>query len=95
MQLNAELNRSFHFGPAVPAEPDAPKPKPGEKVPPPERRYSLNAGVEVDNVLNHVNPAQPVGTLGSPLFGTSNALAQNFSNSSANRTINFQTMFRF
>ena len=95
VQLNAELNRSFHFGPAVPAEPDAPKPKPGEKVPPPERRYSLNAGVEVDNVLNHVNPAQPVGTLGSPLFGTSNALAQNFSNSSANRTINFQTMFRF
>ncbi len=93
--LNAELNRSFHFGPEEKRDADAPKPKPGEKVPPPERRYSINAGVEVDNVLNHVNPAQPVGTLGSPLFGLSNALSQAATDGSANRTINFQTMFRF
>ena len=98
VQLNMNLNKSFHFGPAVKPPPDAPAPpapKPGAKPEPVERRYTLNGGVEVDNVLNHVNPAPPVGTLGSPLFGKSNALASNYSNSSANRTINLQLEFRF
>ena len=94
--LNLDLNKSFHFGPAVKPEGDAPPPpKPGEKPVPVERRYTFGAGAEVENLLNHVNPASPVATLGSPIFGQSNALAQSFSNGSANRTINFQTYFRF
>jgi hypothetical protein len=96
VRLDMDLNKEFHFGPAVKQEGDAPlPPKPGDKPVPVERRYTLAAGAEVDNVLNHVNSAQPVATLGSPLFGHSNALAQSFSNASANRTINFQTYFRF
>ena len=96
VQLNMELNKEFHFGPAVKQEGEPPpKPKPGDKPIPVEKRYSMGGGLEVGNVFNHVNPAAPVGTLGSPLFGQSNALAQSFSNASANRTINFQTYFRF
>ena len=96
VRLDMNLNKDFHFGPPVKQEGDAPPPpKPGEKPEPVERRYTLGVGAEVDNLFNHVNSAQPVATLGSPLFGHSNALAQNFSNASANRTINFQTYFRF
>ena len=95
--LNLNLGKSFHFGPTVKPDPDAPKPKPGTKAPPPDRRYTLSAGLEADNVLNHVNAASPVGTLGSPLFGLSNALASDSDNpnNSANRTINLQIDLRF
>ena len=96
VRLDMTLNKDFHFGPQVKPEGDAPPPpKPGDKPVPVERRFMMGFGAEVDNILNHVNPAQPVATLGSPLFGKSNALAQNFSNTSANRTINFQTYLRF
>jgi hypothetical protein len=94
--LNMELAKSFQFGPEVKAEGDAPPaPKPGTKPPPPDHRYKMEAGAEIDNLLNHVNPAPPVGTLGSPLFGQSNALSQSFSNNSANRTINLYLTMQF
>jgi hypothetical protein len=48
------------------------------------------------NVFNTVNLAQPVGVLGSPLFGKSNALAGGFFSSPAsNRSINLQVSFNF
>src|SRR6185437_6715384 len=48
-----------------------------------ERKYTWNIGVSAQNVLNHPNLAQPVGVLGSPLFGQSTALANNWGNGSA------------
>jgi hypothetical protein len=99
LRLDTNLGKSFHFGPTVKPPAGAPPPPPppaGSKAEPPERRYTLSAGVEIDNLLNHVNPAPPIGTLGSPLFGQSNALNSFFSNGgSANRTLNFQVDFRF
>ena len=95
--LSTFWEKNFHFGPVVKPPADAPKPvvKAGHKAPPPERKYTLTGAVEVDNILNHVNPASPVGTLGSPLFGQSNALNGSFSQGSANRQILFILGFRF
>ncbi len=96
--FNAYLGRSFNFGPENKPPKDAPPPPPpkaGTKPPPIERRYTLQFGVEADNLFNHTNPAPPVGVLGSALFGRSNALNTFFSEGSANRTINLQMNFRF
>jgi hypothetical protein len=59
-------------------------------------RYSLTFSVNARNVFNNVNLAPPIGVLGSPLFGRSNALVGGFfSSSAANRRIDFQVMFNF
>ena len=55
----------------------------------------LNLGISADNVLNHVNLGAPVGVLSSPLFGVSNTLSTIFGDTASNRSINFQTFFRF
>ncbi len=97
LQLNTDLEKNFAFGPTLKPPPDQPAPvlKPGEKAPKPDKKYSLTTALEVDNILNHVNAAAPVGTLGSPLFGRSNAINQNFSQGSANRQVYFIAAFRF
>ena len=60
------------------------------------RRYSLNFTAMARNVLNNVNLAQPVGVLGSPLFGKSNALSGGFFSSAAsNRSIDLQVSLNF
>jgi len=62
------------------------------------RRYSLTFSVSARNLLNHVNLAPPVGTLTSPLFGLSNALAGGMGpggSASANRRIEFQVRLSF
>lgn len=60
------------------------------------RRYNLTFSVNARNVLNKVNAATPIGTLTSPLFGQSNALAGGpFSSAAANRKIELQAMFSF
>ena len=60
------------------------------------RKYSLTLGVMARNVFNNVNPAAPIGNLGSPIFGKSNALAGGpFGNSSYNRRIDLQASFSF
>ena len=95
---NLYFGKSLNFGPPVKqpeGAPPPPAPKAGEKPKPVERRYTLELAVEAINLLNHVNPAPPVGTLGSPLFGRSNALNSYFSQGSANRTLNLQLFFRF
>jgi hypothetical protein len=59
-------------------------------------RYSLTFSVNARNVFNNVNLATPIGVLGSPLFGRSNALVGGFfSSSAANRRIDLQVMFNF
>jgi Carboxypeptidase regulatory-like domain len=60
------------------------------------RKYALAFTAQARNVLNHVNLAPPVGTLLSPLFGTSTRLAGGpWSNSSANRSVELQLSFNF
>ena len=60
------------------------------------RRYSLTFSVNARNVLNKVNAATPNGTLTSPNFGQSTALAGGpFSSMAANRKIELQAMFSF
>ena len=93
--LNFFVGRSIHFGPEVKPPTDAPPPPPGTKTVPPQRRYSLSLDAEADNLLNHNNPAPPVGILGSSLFGRSNALNTYFQQGSANRVINFGLSLSF
>jgi hypothetical protein len=60
------------------------------------RRYSLTFSVNARNILNRVNAATPIGTLSSPNFGQSVALAGGpFSSAAANRKIELQAMFSF
>ena len=107
--FNMRLMRRFNFGPKLPDEPapqaSAPAANAAKTPPKPpakpvkkeiERRYTLGIGVSSENILNHRNLAQPVGVLGSPLFGQSTALQTAWGNGgSANRTINLETWFRF
>ncbi len=61
-------------------------------------RYSLTFSIAARNLLNNVNLAPPVGTLTSPLFGKSNALAGGggpFSGATTNRRIDMQLRFTF
>jgi hypothetical protein len=65
----------------------------GEATP---HRYNLTFSVNARNIFNYVNLAPPVGIVGSPLFGQSNALAGGpFSSNSASRLIYLQTSFSF
>ena len=104
--FNLRLVRRFNFGPILPDEPAPQAPAPAAKTRPKtpakpakkeiERKYTLGIALSSENVLNHPNFAQPVGVLGSPLFGQSTALQSAWGNGgSANRTINLETWFRF
>ncbi len=60
------------------------------------KKYNLTFSTSARNILNNVNPGQPIGTLTSPLFGESNQLAGGFfSTATANRRIDFQLRFSF
>jgi Carboxypeptidase regulatory-like domain/TonB dependent receptor len=60
------------------------------------KRYNLTFSVSGRNILNRVNLAPPVGTLDSPLFGQSNALAGGpYSFGSATRRVDLQAAFSF
>ena len=60
------------------------------------RRYALTFSVIGRNIFNNVNFAAPVGNLGSPVFGESNALAKPpFGNPSYNRRLDLQLTFTF
>ena len=69
-----------------------------------DRRYSLTFTVNARNIFNNVNLATPNGTLGSPLFAQSNALAGfgfgpngagSVSTSAYNRRIDVEASFSF
>jgi hypothetical protein len=60
------------------------------------QRYSLTFSVNARNLFNVVNESTPAGSLGSPNFDRSNALAGGaFGNGSAVRTIQLQAQFNF
>ena len=89
--MNLTVRRIFNFGPPRTPAPGTPAASPQE---PKSHRYYLELSADANNLLNHVNLSTPVGTLGSPLFGHSTALANGFSNT-ANRIVVVQTFFRF
>ena len=107
------VSRSWHFGmPRAEAVKSANEAKvaPGKPKPKPELPYNLSFGVEIDNVLNHTEPAQPVGVLPTPqatqaltqaaltssIFGKSIAQNGNFQfNGAANRTIHLSMRLQF
>jgi len=61
-----------------------------------DRRYSLTLTASVRNIFNKINLATPNGTLGSPLFAESNALAGGpFGSPAASRRIDLQASFNF
>jgi hypothetical protein len=61
-----------------------------------DRRYNLTLGVNVRNVFNEVNTANPSGVLGSRFFDVPNALQGGpFSGGSANRRLDLQATFSF
>lgn len=61
-----------------------------------DRRYNLTFGVNVRNVFNKVNAANPSGILGSSFFGVPNSLQTGpFSTGSAVRRIDLQATFSF
>ena len=60
------------------------------------RAYNLTLSIMARNLLNSVNPGPPVGSLSSPFFGQSIAIAGGpFSSSVANRRVDLQVMFSF
>jgi hypothetical protein len=59
-------------------------------------RYNLSFSVQALNLFNDINLAPPTGTLGTPNFGKSNAMAgQIYSSGSASRRIFLQAIFTF
>ena len=61
-----------------------------------DRRYNLTLGVNVRNVFNKVNTANPSGILGSPFFDIPNGLQGGpFSTAGAVRRIDLQATFSF
>ena len=76
----------------------APKPN---NAPAPEKRYSLTFSVNIQNLFNRTNLAQPIGNLSSPRFGESTATAGSFgfgpsgSAAAGNRRIQLQMRFSF
>ena len=60
------------------------------------KRYNLTLNAQALNLFNVINYAPPTGTIDSPEFGRSNALAgMIFSSGSAARRINLQATFTF
>ena len=88
--VNFNLNKSFQFGPSDGSP--APHAVPGKK-PQVNHKFSLDVAIDAQNLFNQVNLGPPIGTLNSPLFGKSIALANQ--SASANRIIEISTYFHF
>ncbi len=91
--VNLGARYAFHVGPRRSEAPGGSSP--GGSTPR-DRPYSLRFEIDAENLFNHNNPGPPVGVLGSPLFGQSLSLANDFSTFTAsNRTLLLQTSFSF
>ena len=93
--VNFNLNKTIGFGPAPGNAAAAPaKLIPGQKAHK-DHRFSLDIGVDGQNLFNQVNLSSPIGTLNSPLFGKSIALATGSGSTGANRIVEISTFLRF
>lgn len=91
--MDLQASEELRVGPRPSGVTAAPTAKPGQT---PERPWSLTFSLEVENLFNHTNAANPVGVLSSPLFGKSLSEATDFSSlTAANRTLLFHTSFNF
>jgi len=66
----------------------------------PGSRYNLTLSMNFNNILNHTNLSNPIGNIGSLLFGTSTSTAGGFGgfgggNTAYNRRIDVQVRFSF
>ena len=98
VMLNLGLTRNFGFGPPLAEQPAPATAPPGKRAPRTEiaRRYTMNLGIQAQNIFNTVNGGTPVGVLGSPLFGESTNLSTSqFSSSQANRIIYLRLRLEF
>ncbi len=104
--VNLGINRSFAFGniPAALAPGGAAKPVNNAAPangPNPEKRYTLTLSVNIQNLLNHTNLANPIGNLSSPRFGESFSTSGSFgfgpsgSAAAGNRRIQVQVRLGF
>lgn len=89
--MNLGINRTFSFGDAPTSAKGAAA---GQKK---EKLYKLIFAAYIYNVLNHTNPAAPIGNLSSPLFGQSNQTSTeaSFSNATSNRRVMLRMTFTF
>ncbi len=90
VMLNLALTRNFSFGPPLADQPAPAVVTPGKTPGKTEigRRYTMNLGLNVQNVFNTVNGGTPVGVLESPLFGQSTTLSTTqYSLTQANRIV--------
>jgi hypothetical protein len=113
--VNLGINRSFAFGnvPSAPATAAAGPAKPAGSGAAPanaagpasgpgaEKRYTLTLSVNIQNLLNTTNLANPIGNLSSPRFGESFSTAGSFgfgpsgSAAAGNRRIQVQVRLGF
>jgi len=97
--FDLQLSEELHIGPrpALAAAPPGSSAASNAKRPqPPDRPWRLSFSLEVENLFNHTNAANPVGVLSSPLFGKSLSLANDFSSlTAANRTLLLHSTFTF
>ncbi len=113
--VNLGINRSFSFGnipsaPAAaaagPAKPAGNAPAPANNAAPanspsPEKRYTLTLSVNIQNLLNNTNLANPIGNLSSGRFGESFSTSGSFgfgpsgSAAAGNRRIQVQVRLGF
>jgi hypothetical protein len=97
--VDMQLSEQLHIGPrpstviAQPGSPAGPNAHPART---PERPWTLEFSLEVENLFNHTNGSTPVGVLSSPLFGQSLSVATDFSSlTAANRTLLLHSTFTF
>ncbi|HZI61586.1 MAG TPA: TonB-dependent receptor [Pyrinomonadaceae bacterium] len=113
--VNLGINRSFSFGniPSAPAAAAAGSAKPAGNAPAPannaapatspspEKRYTLTLSVNIQNLLNNTNLANPIGNLSSGRFGESFSTSGSFgfgpsgSAAAGNRRIQAQVRLSF
>jgi hypothetical protein len=107
--VNLGISRSFAFGNVpAPPPPKAAAPAPAQAAgakpangPRPEKKYTITFSVNIQNLFNTTNLAQPIGNLSSPRFGESFSTAGSFgfgpsgSAAAGNRRIQLQLRFGF
>lgn len=96
-EVDFGLSKNFKFGPRAPLPPLPPgAPAPKGPLPKPVPRYTLNFGLDAQNLFNQVNAGPPVGILTSPQFGHSISLNSPFGGGgNANRVIMLRSYFNF
>jgi hypothetical protein len=91
LQVNLEAEKTIGIGPRALGK--AVAGKPAAKG---DRPYALKLACEVQNLLNSVNPGQPIGVLNSPLFGKPDSLNNFFTAlGAANRVVDLALTFQF